>query len=362
MVVRALSDHWVYQQKWHNWGRKAHRRHSDGSEGRNLADISLLPTSPSGPLLVSELRGSLTDLTREVKTYSFCPTEEELPPIVVDPPDTVQYATPSSSSPTKPYFPSSSSREDGGAGQDGMEGERVLQSGNSMDSELDSDTFDSKLDIHEEDSFVSGLCTAFDNTMQKLRSTEQRSHSLPNVHSLGHEIIDTSCVSTTTDENTSTSVSMASTLGDSTSALDEPTAINRVSTPERLARSAVSCENGHDSGHQKHSYSRTSSVTTLPSSFKMLAEGGLPAVAGSMAPKRWSGPGNYAIGGYESGSDIGEMDGERRTRLSPVADGWMSQSYAHPPSKRSPDVGSPVQDVEPVTIRRRKKRTSSGHG
>lgn len=356
-VLRALSDRWVYR---HKWGHKTHhRRHSDGSEGGNLADASL-PTSPNNSLVISELRGSLTDLSREVKTYSFCPTDDTLPPIVIDPPDTIEYASTSSPSPTKPFFPLSSRPDDNdveGQADTEEEGVRVYQRGHSMDSEVDSDIFDPN--FPEEESFVSGLCNAFDNNMKKLRSTDQRSHSLPNVFtlSLGHEIIDISCISTTTDENTSTSVSAASILGDSTTTLDEPT-IDRVSTPEGLSRMAV---NGHSNGGQKHSYIRTSSATTLPPSFKIEA-GSSPGAIFS-TPKRWSGPGSDATGGYESGgSDFGEIERERRSHLSPLVDGWVSRSYAHPPRKRSPDIGSPLEDGELPVVRRRKKRPSGGVG
>ena len=369
VVARALSDRWVYRHKWHDWARKTHhRRHSDGSEGGNLADSSL-PTSPNTPLLISELRGSLTDLTREVKTYSFCPGDDQLPPIMVDPPGTTHYASTSSTSPTKPLFPSSllEGEVEGEVGVRGSEeaAELVSQSTKSIDSE----TFDPKLeDEGGIDNFALGLCSAFDSNMQKMKisqqkvkPSDQRSCSLPNVFSFGHDIIDTSCVSTTTDENTSTSVSAASMLGDSASGLDEP-AINRTSTPERLAKSAASCVNGHDDRHNS-SYSRTSSATTLPSSFKITAAGGVvvstsPAIAAS-TPKRWSGPASEAVGGYESGSDIRELDREHRSRLSPLVDGWASHSYAHPPRKGSLETTSPTTEgAEPV--RRRKKRSGGG--
>ena len=362
-VLRALSDHWVYRQKCQNWGRKTHHRsHSDGSEGGNLADTSI-PPSPSNPLVISELRGSLTDLSREVKTYSFCPPDDSLPPIIIDPPGTTEYASTSTPSPNKQFFPPSSRMDDDDTeGQTDIEEGRGPRCGRSMGSEADSDIFDFNFDPLEEESFVSGLCTAFDTTMQKFRSTDQRSHSLPNVFSLGldmgHEIIDTSYISTTTDENTSTSVSVASVLGDSTTALDEPP-IARVGTPDALSRMMV---NGDSHGAQKHSYVRTSSATTLPPGFKIGAENSPRVASGS--PKWWSGPGSDATGGYESGgSDIGEAEREGRRHHSPLVDnGWMSRSYAHPPRKRrSPDPGSPVKDREP-TVRRRKKRPNRGLG
>ena len=376
-VERALSDRWVYHQHWHNWERRTHHRcHSDSSEGGNLADSSL-PAPPSN-LVVSELRGSLTDLTREVKTYSFCPADDgEVPPIVVDPPGTTHYASTSSPSPTKPYFPRPSSpglddevlvmRENG---EDvGMGGGGVRLSGHSVDSEADSEIFDPHPDIsdkqeeEQEDSFASGLCNVFDNSLQKLRSFDQRSHSLPNVFSLGHDIIDTSCVSTTTDENTSTSVSVTSVLGDSATALDEPV-IEPASTPERLfsTSSAVSV-NGLGGGAKVHRAGRTSSSTTLPPSFKMFssparAGGGRGfAMGGVVIPKRWSG--NDGMGGYDSGSEVGEGE---RGRVSPAGErgGWMSISYAHPPRQRSP--GSPEEGGrEGDRVQRRKKRTSGRH-
>jgi hypothetical protein len=67
------------------------------------------------------------------------------------------------------------------------------------------------------------------------------------------------------------------------------------------------------------------------------------------------------MGGYESGSDIGEMDREQKTGLSPLVDGdWMSRSYAHPSRKRSPD--SPSEEAEPANLRRRKKRGGGKRG
>ena len=372
MGSRALSDHWIYRPKWQKWGRKTHhRRHSDGSEGGNLGDV----TSPNDSILVSELHGSLTDLSREVKTYSFCPPDDgAMPPIIVDPPGTTQYASTSSPSPTKPS-PPPVSLDRGDINGEGEREEReesvcdmgrIRLSAHSMDSEADSETFDPKLDIFDDgESFSSGLCTVFDNSMQKLRTTDHRSHSLPNVFNLGHDVIDTSCVSTTTDENTSTSVSVASMLGDSASALDEPI-IERVSTPEKLTSSPGTTVNGHDS------YVRTSSSTTLPASFKLTSSSGedggrtlFGAHTVVSGPKRWSGPGNDGIGGYESGSDIGEMDRERRSKLSPLADmsgtAWMSQSYNPPTRQRTPD--SALEDtVEPNIVQRRKKRTGHGHG
>ena len=376
----------MYHHRWQKWNhRSLHRCHSDGSEGGNLADTSL-PT-PGNDLVVSELRGSLTDLSREVKTYSFCPAEEgEVPPIIVDPPGTVHYASTSSPSPTKPFFPPVPSspphlvedkeevlvmRENGEPGEgvrvmqeNGEPGEGVRLSGHSMDSEADSEMFDHRLanfTEEEEDSFSTGLTNVFDNSMRKLRSTDQRCHSLPNVFSLEHEVIDTSCVSTTTDENTSTSVSVTSVLGDSASALDDP-AIEPATTPERLGStsSAISV-NGHGTGSGLHV--RTSSATTLPASFRMtssLGGGREPpvAVAGggvAVPSKRWSG--NDVVVGYESGSEVGE--GERRGRLSPAGDrgAWMSISYAHPPRERSPGEVR----AEPSRVQRRKKMSGSGY-
>ena len=327
--------------------------------------------------MVSELRGSLTDLTREVKTYSFCPAEEgEVPPIVVDPPGTTHYASTSSPSPTKLFFPPPSpppvdkvlvirengkEREEGGGGGGGG---GVRLSGHSMDSEADSEIFDHRLGIFddEEESFASGLYTVFDNSMQKLRTSDHRSHSLPNVFSLeGHDVIDTSCVSTTTDENTSTSVSVTSMLGDSATALDEEPVIQPVSSPDRLISTLFSIANIN--GHRgKATYERTSSATTLPASFKMVGSGGGGGRVG-VIPKRWSGPGNDVVRGYDSGSEVGEVDKERRSRLSPVGDrgGWMSLSYAHPPRQRSP--GSQTEEREELAkVQRRRKKNSSGHG
>ena len=377
-IERALSDRWIYRQRWQNWGRKSHtRRHSDGSEGGNLADTSL-PSSSGAPnsLVVSELRGSLTDLSREVKTYSFSPSEEtDVPPIVVDPPGTTRYASTSSPSPTKPFFPPPSPPVDQvmviSENGEGGGGGGVRLSGHSIDSEADSEIFDHRIDFigEEEDSFASGLCSVFDNSMQKLRSSDKLSHSLPNVFSLeGHDVIDTSCISTTTDENTSTSVSVTSMLGDSASALDEEDpVIKPVTSSEQLTSALFPVSvvvNGHH-GEGRAPYERTS---TLPASFKMASPSPAPngrvgGGGGGVFTKRWSGPGD-AVGSYDSGSEVGETEREGRSRLSPVAGergGWMSISYAHPPRQRSP--GSPSEESKDMTkVHRRKKRGSSGHG
>lgn len=71
--MRALSEHWHFKRKARRWSRK--RRADDDRESSTTPPAST-PTSPAPPMLVSELRNSLSDLDRRVKTYSFLPGED----------------------------------------------------------------------------------------------------------------------------------------------------------------------------------------------------------------------------------------------------------------------------------------------
>ena len=78
--MRALSDQWHFKRKSHSWSRKS-------EFWTELEDYDQLLSPPShhlNPLLVSELRGSLTDLDRRVKTYSFLPGDDQLPSILIE--------------------------------------------------------------------------------------------------------------------------------------------------------------------------------------------------------------------------------------------------------------------------------------
>lgn len=318
---RPLSDQWVYHHKQRSWARKTrHRWHSEGSEGDQRVSTSP-PPSPVPPLLVSELRGSLTNLSREIKTYSFLPPED-LPPIVVDPPGVARYASTSTPSPSKlPYFPPT-------------EVETISQSLQSIGSDLDSDIFYSN-DHNPEggsmENFASGLCSVFDSSLRKLRAIEQRSHSLPNVFSASQ--IDTSCVSTTTDENTSTSISMASVLDDPTS-LEEANLVS-MSTP------AVNEATGMN-GHPEPPNSMTSSYCA--------PKGGVATASVPVVGSPWPAQGNGMACSYESGSEVGEIERER-CRLSPM-EGWAGLTRQQ---RNSSDVCS-IEGADPSAVMLRKKK------
>ena len=77
--MRALSDQWHFKRRSHKWLRKS------GFQLQRRGSEQYLPlSSVASPLLVSELRTSLTDLDRRVKTYSFLPSDDQLPSILVD--------------------------------------------------------------------------------------------------------------------------------------------------------------------------------------------------------------------------------------------------------------------------------------
>ena len=89
---RALSDQWHFRRKNRKWSRRAAKK-SSSMDFLNYSSEDLLsdpetPTATSSSLmLVSELRNSLTGLDRAVKTYSFLPTDDQIPKIMVDSPE-----------------------------------------------------------------------------------------------------------------------------------------------------------------------------------------------------------------------------------------------------------------------------------
>lgn len=78
--MRALSDHWHFKRKSHSWSRKS----EFWAEFEDHDQLLSPPSHHLNPLLVSELRGSLTDLDRRVKTYSFLPGDDQLPSILIE--------------------------------------------------------------------------------------------------------------------------------------------------------------------------------------------------------------------------------------------------------------------------------------
>ena len=343
---RPLSDRWIYDRHWRNWQRRSRshsrsRCYSDdyGSEGGQHQRLSCRSsTSTNGSsLLVSELKGSLTDLTRGVKTYSFIPSEDDLPPIVVEPPD----SSPASSSSPKPCHTPKL--------LPGLNKGKVGQSFQSIDSGADSESF---VDVDEdidpfsirEDNFVTGLCSVFDRSLKKLRSPD-RSHSLPNVFSaLEHEhtTIDTGCISTTTD--TSTSASIGSIMEGSSVAIDGPEFTTHPSPERRNPRPASFEEDTIIPRRFGLSPSRTSSATVFPV---------FPGPAHSPPSN-----GASASGGYESGPDgvreLSYLNGKGRHTL-------HGSLIGHAPNpnqrRRTFNLGSSsTETVEPVVLRKKRKK------
>ena len=88
---RALSDQWRFRRKNRKWSRKGSKRNSLSIDFLNYSSEDLLSdnetsSDSSSLMLVSELRGSLTGLDRAVKTYSFLPTDDQIPKIFIDSP------------------------------------------------------------------------------------------------------------------------------------------------------------------------------------------------------------------------------------------------------------------------------------
>lgn len=95
-IHRALSDKWLFRRKQKKWLRRrdtkmaAQKDSSHFSSSEDLHDEDHTPENdtpttelPTSPMLVSELRKSLTGLDRAVKTYSFMVSEDQLPSIEV---------------------------------------------------------------------------------------------------------------------------------------------------------------------------------------------------------------------------------------------------------------------------------------
>lgn len=88
---RALSDQWRFRRKNRKWSRRGTKRNSSSIDFLNYSSEDLLSdnetsSDSSSLMLVSELRGSLTGLDRAVKTYSFLPTDDQIPKIFIDSP------------------------------------------------------------------------------------------------------------------------------------------------------------------------------------------------------------------------------------------------------------------------------------
>ena len=71
--MRALSEHWYFKKKARRWSRK---HWPDEDCECSITPPAATPTYLAPPMLVSELRNSLSDLDRRIKTYSFLPGED----------------------------------------------------------------------------------------------------------------------------------------------------------------------------------------------------------------------------------------------------------------------------------------------
>ena len=146
--MRALSDHWHFKRKSHSWSRK-----SEFLTELEDSDQLLSPSSNRlNPLLVSELRGSLTDLDRRVKTYSFLPGDDQLPSILIE-----------------STLDSSLSKIADESLQDDLYQSREW--------EMDSFT----IPRSGIDNFATGIIDTFESSMRKIAHDVHRSQSLPDV-------------------------------------------------------------------------------------------------------------------------------------------------------------------------------------
>ena len=172
-TMRALSDHWHFKKK--KWSRKRQERKSDFSRSFDdlLSDADETPTEQSPLMLVSELRGSLTDLDRRVKTYSFLPSEEQASSIVIA--ITPAEENGEEEEATKPvdddalYLSNSEGFHEDDAcplAWAGHGGEDVCNIPNT-----------------DMDTFATGILDTFESNLKKLHIGEVKSHSLPDVFS-----------------------------------------------------------------------------------------------------------------------------------------------------------------------------------
>ena len=117
-------------------------------------------------MLVSELRGSLTGLDRAVKTYSFLPTDDQLPKILVDSPE---------GSPTAVL--TASSEESGGvsSGAEPKTGD-VFQIGGASEKEYSWEDDGDVDSLGSMDNFANGILDEFESNLQKWKT-----QSLPDI-------------------------------------------------------------------------------------------------------------------------------------------------------------------------------------
>lgn len=116
-------------------------------------------------MLVSELRGSLTGLDRAVKTYSFLPTDDQIPKILVDSPE---------GSPTTLLTGS----QDSGGDSNGVEPKAggVFQMGGTSEKEYSWDDDGDVDSLGSMDNFANGILDEFESNLLKWKT-----QSLPDI-------------------------------------------------------------------------------------------------------------------------------------------------------------------------------------
>ena len=149
-------------------------------------------------MLVSELRGSLTGLDRAVKTYSFLPSEDNIPSILID--------------------PSSLTQKGDLLMEDSIEGDEEENSRPVNGHMEEEEEFVTGFPRGDMDNFATGILDAFDSNLLKLRT-----QSLPDVfsasslYSVGGGSTDTSPLSS----NSTSTVSIVESTK-SSSIMDSP--------------------------------------------------------------------------------------------------------------------------------------------
>lgn len=145
--MRALSERWQFQKKEKKWWRKPVKQHS------SLQNLNCSMNSQD-PLLVSELSSSPTRSSSAlVKTYTFCPSNQDSLPL--SPPPVISINGTEANSETA------------------SKSEVSVQSSEKVTSD------EGELECLS--SFASGMLDTFDQTLINMSNTETLSRSLPNV-------------------------------------------------------------------------------------------------------------------------------------------------------------------------------------
>ena len=195
--MRALSEHWHFKRKARRWSRK--RRAADDRES-SITPLAGTPTSPAPPMLVSELRNSLSDLDRRIKTYSFLPGEDFC--LLLDFGDS----------------PPGSASDSGLSKTTDLSDTASFSPSTSWGGLSDSTVLDGSME-----NFATGILDTFDVSLNKLR--EAKSQSLPDVFKACE--LDTGASTTDDSYVSTTSVSTPSAM-DSKEVMDDAYS---VSTP-----------------------------------------------------------------------------------------------------------------------------------